>query len=98
MKANLLTTIALLTAFAVPSIADTPNRTTMSFEEFVNASGCVLVDIGGNAQNLQAADGGNCPFAVTQAFVGGYHKTVATTGADGVFGTADDGVAQVSDN
>lgn len=83
-----LATIALLTTFAVPAIAETPNRTTMSFEQFVNASGCVLVDIGGNAQNLQAADGGNCPFAVTQAFVGNY--SVIDAGADGVRGTADD--------
>lgn len=91
MKHLILT--ALLTTIALPAIAETPNRTTMSFEEFVNASGCVIVDKGGYS-NLAANDGGNCPSAVTQAWVGNYSRTSA--GADGVLGTSDD--RQVSDN
>ena len=87
MKHVLLTIIAMLATFTVPALAETPNRTTMSFAEFVEASGCVIVDKGGYS-NLAAADGGNCPFAVTQAFIGNYHRIDA--GADGKLGTADD--------
>jgi len=91
MKKILALTTALL--IAAPAMADTPNRTTMSFEEFVNASGCVIVDKGGY-QNLEAADGGNCPFSVTQAFIGNYGRLDA--GEDGILGTEDD--RNVSDN
>lgn len=84
MKA-ILTVAALI--IAAPALAETPNRTTMSFPEFVEASGCVIVDMGGY-QNLASASGGNCPFAVTQAFVGNYSTIDA--GADGILGTADD--------
>jgi hypothetical protein len=97
MKTIYLYVIALATAFAFPVVAETPNRTTMSFKEFVEASGCVIVDKGGYS-NLAAVDGGNCPFAVTQAFIGNYHKRVATEGDDGVLGTPDDGEIEVSDN
>lgn len=93
MKAIYLTALALAAVFAVPALAEAPNRTTMSFEEFVNASGCVIVDKGGYS-NLEAAEGGNCPFAVTQAWVGNYTRLDA--GPDGITGTADD--RQVSDN
>lgn len=91
MKKLILT--AALSLIGSAALAETPNRTTMSFPEFVEASGCVIVDKGGY-QNLAAADGGNCPFAVTQAWYGNYSK--ATPGADGILGTADDGTA--SDN
>jgi hypothetical protein len=86
MKKILALTAALL--IAAPVLAETPNRTTMSFEEFVNASGCVVVDKGGYA-NLEATDGGNCPASVVTAFNG--VGTVRTAGVDGVLGTADDG-------
>lgn len=84
---------AALALIGTAALAETPNRTTMTFAEFVQASGCVIVDKGGYL-NLASADGGNCPFAVTQAWVGNYSK--ATPGADGILGTADDG--QTSDN
>ena len=70
------------------AFAATPNRTTMSFEEFLNASGCVLVDKGGY-QNIASVDGGNCPASVVSEFNG--VGTVRTPGADGVLGTSDDG-------
>jgi hypothetical protein len=99
MKLFALTSALALVASA--SLAETPNSTTMSFKEFVEASGCVIVDKGGYS-NLAAASGGNCPFAVTQAWVGGYHKRVPATfpGDDGVIGTPDDvqGEVEVSDN
>jgi hypothetical protein len=88
--------LILTTAFALlgtVAVAETPNRTTMSFEEFVEASGCMIVDKGGYS-NLEAAKGGNCPFAVTQAWVGNYSRLDA--GEDGVLGTDDD--VTVSDN
>lgn len=81
------TLIVLASLIAAPAFAETPNRTTMSFPEFVEASGCVIVDMGGY-QNLAAKDGGNCPFAVTQAFIGNYSRIDA--GADGILGTDDD--------
>lgn len=90
------TVFASLTALALigtAALAETPNRTTMSFKEFVEASGCIVVDKGGYS-NLESASGGNCPFAVTQAWVGNYSRIDA--GADGVIGTADD--RSVSDN
>ncbi len=91
MKKILALTAALL--IAAPVLAETPNRVTMSFPEFVEASGCVIVDKGGYS-NLAAADGGNCPASVVIAFNG--VGDVATPGADGILGTADDGRA--SDN
>jgi hypothetical protein len=80
-------TILALALTASATYAEAPNRTTMSFPEFVEASGCVIVDKGGY-QNLASVDGGNCPFAVTQAFIGNY--SVLDAGADGVLGTSDD--------
>jgi len=93
MKTTILTTLAMLATFAVPALAETPNRVTMTFAEFVEASGCVIVDKGGYS-NLAAADGGNCPFEVTAAFNG--VGTIRVAGADGILGTADD--QDVSDN
>lgn len=86
---TILATIAMATA----AYAERPNNVTMSFKEFVEASGCVIVDKGGYS-NLEAVGGGNCPFAVTQAFIGNYHRIDA--GPDGVLGTVDD--REVSDN
>jgi hypothetical protein len=86
MKKTFLLTAALI-GFGLAAAAETPNRVTMSYPEFIEASGCVIVDKGGY-QNLAAKDGGNCPFAVTQAWVGNY--SVTDPGADGVLGTADD--------
>lgn len=93
MKLIHFLTAFLAMAFSTMAYAETPNRTTMTFEEFVNASGCVIVDMGGYS-NLASASGGNCPFAVTQAWIGNYSKPIP--GADGIPGTADDGWA--SDN
>ena len=97
MKANLLTTIALLTVFAVPALADNPNRVTMSWPEFVAASGCVIVDKGGYS-NLAAVDGGNCPASVAIAFNGVGTLQGINTGPDGLLGTADDYSVAISDN
>lgn len=101
MKLIHFLTAFLALVFTTMAYAETPNRTNMSWREYVEASGCVVVDMGGYL-NLAAADGGNCPFSVTQAWVGGWHKRVATTfpGEDGVLGTPDDvpGEIEVSDN
>lgn len=79
MKTTILAMIAAASLFAFPAFADAPNRTTQSFKEFVEASGCVIVDKGGYS-NLAAKDGGNCPFSVTQAFIGNYSITVDPDG------------------
>jgi hypothetical protein len=91
MKKLILTTAALM--LATPVLAETPNRTTMSFEEYLNASGCVLVDMGGY-QNIAATDGGNCSAAVVASFTVPGSRVEA--GADGILGTADD--RTVTDN
>lgn len=91
MKKILALTTALM--IAAPAFAETPNRVTQSFAEFVEASGCVLVDKGGYS-NLASVDGGNCPQSVVIAFTGTGTKIIA--GADGILGTADD--ERVSDN
>ena len=95
MKKIALTIVSAIALAAGAAFADgvKANRTTQSFAEFVDASGCKIVDMGGYS-NLTAKDGGNCPFSVTQAFVGNY--SVITPGADGILGTSDDG--QRSDN
>ena len=87
--------IAALTGclLAAAAQAETPNRATMSFPEFVAASGCVIVEKGGYS-NLAANDGGNCPSSVTVAFRGGSYRP--GPGDDGIFGTPDD--HPVSDN
>jgi hypothetical protein len=90
---KLFTIAAAVAVFAFPAFADVPNRVTMSWPEFVEASGCTFVDKGGYS-NLAAKDGGNCPRAVVTAFWGVGSKTLP--GADGILGTADDIV--VSDN
>ena len=94
MKPTPLITAALTGCLlAAAAQAETPNRATMSFPEFVEASGCVIVDKGGYS-NLADKDGGNCPASVTTAFSGGKHKMIP--GLDGILGTPDD--EQVSDN
>ena len=89
-KLSITTALAFAASTA---LADAPNRTTQGFAEFVEASGCVLVDMGGYS-NLAAANGGNCPASVVTAFNGTGSKIVA--GADGILGTADD--QRVADN
>lgn len=79
MKTKLLALLTAASLLAFPAMADTPNRVTQSFKQFVEASGCVIVDKGGYS-NLAAADGGNCPFSVTQAFVGNYSVLVDPDG------------------
>ena len=88
MKPHLLI-IAALTGclLAAAAQAETPNRATMSWPEFVEASGCVIVDMGGY-NNLAAKDGGNCPYSVSVAFRGGSYRP--GPGEDGIFGTPDD--------
>lgn len=91
MKKILILTTALIGNAAM---AETPNRTTMSFEEFVQASGCYIADNAAGQSNLYAADGGACPTAVLTAFIGKNSKVDA--GVDGISGTADD--RNISDN
>jgi len=94
-------TVSALALIGTAALAETPNRANMTYAEFIDASGCVIVDKGGYS-NLASKDGGNCPFSVTQAWVGGYSKVVqiALAGDDDVFGTPDDETASVtvSDN
>lgn len=67
----------------------------MSWTEFLEASGCVVVDKGGYGNIRLAADPTDpCPASVHFAFWGG--STRLDAGADGVLGTADD--KRVSDN
>lgn len=95
MKAIYLTALALAAVFAVPALAETPNRTKMGWHEFLEASGCVLVDRGGYFNIALAADPTDpCPQSVRAAFWGGY--TRLDVGPDGIEGTADD--KRVSDN
>ena len=68
MKMTLISFAALI-AISTPAMAERPNRVTMSFAEFIAASGCVIVDKGGYS-NLAATDGGNCPASVIAAFTG----------------------------
>lgn len=65
--------VAAVALMGTAALASTPNRTTMTYAEFIEASGCVIVDKGGYS-NLEAAGGGNCPFAVTQEWVGNYSR------------------------
>lgn len=93
MKTLIITTA--LAFAASTAMADTPNRTTMGWHEFLEASGCVVVDMGGYGNIRLASDVTDpCPASVRFAFWGGYSRLDA--GADGVLGTADD--KRVSDN
>lgn len=97
MKSIYLTIIALITAFAFPAMAEAPNRTTMGFREFVEASGCIIVDRGGYSNLALASDPTDpCPFAVVTAFngVGSLRKA----GPDGVLNTPDDVFGPEKDN
>ena len=94
MKKLILTTA--LAFAASTAMADTPNRTTMSLTEFLEASGCVVVDKGGYSNIRLAADPTDpCPASVHFAFWG-ESSTRLDAGADGVLGTDDD--KRVSDN
>lgn len=90
-------TITALILSASTAMADTPNRVTMSFPEFVEASGCVIVDKGGYS-NLAAVDGGNCPASVEIAYFGVGSLQGINPGPDGTLGTADDYSVAISDN
>lgn len=83
-----LTILALTAVFAVPVIADTPNRITQSFPEFLAASGCMIVDKGGYT-NLASVEGGPCPASVLAAFTP-VRSSATNPGSDGIYGTADD--------
>ena len=100
MKLFLTTIFALIGAILMPlaTFADTPNRAAMTFPEFVEASGCVIVDKGGYS-NLAAKDGGACDYGVTLAFISGGADRGWTydAGADGLTGTPDD-IGRTRDN
>lgn len=66
MKLFALTSALALIGTA--ALAETPNRTTMSFEEFVGASGCVIRDNAAGQSNLYSVDGGACPAEVQVAY------------------------------
>lgn len=90
MNAIYTTLLALLAVFALPALADTPNRTTMGWKAYAEASGCVFVDKGGYYNLALASDPTDpCPASVRRAFWGG--SSIATPGPDGVLGTDDDG-------
>jgi type 1 fimbria pilin len=89
MKHILLTTIAMIATFAVPAVAETPNRVTMSFPEFVAASGCEIRPNASGQLNLYATDGGNCPSSVLAGFTPVRSSSVSS-GPDGILGTSDD--------
>lgn len=88
MKTLYLYILALLTAFAFPALADQPNPTS-SWPEFVEASGCVIVDKGGYS-NLASKDGGNCPYSVTLAFSGFSGTGTELIDPDGIAGNGDE--------
>ena len=81
-----LTIIATILSTTAVTAA-TPNNVTMTFKEFVEASGCVIVDKGGY-NNLEAVSGGNCPAKVIKAWAAVGSKRLP--GPDGVLDTADD--------
>lgn len=87
MKLFALTSALALIGSA--ALAETPNSVTMSWGEFVEASGCVIVDKGGYSNLALAADQTDpCPAEVRTAFFG--IGSAINAGADGVLGTADD--------
>lgn len=98
MKTIYLTTIAMLTAFAFPALAEKPNRVTMSWPEFVAASGCEIRPNSAGQLNLYAKSGGNCPASVVTAFWGTGTLQGTNPGPDGTLGTPDDYSVALSDN
>ncbi|MFO1203004.1 MAG: hypothetical protein U1E58_10260 [Tabrizicola sp.] len=94
-----LTILALAAVFAVPALADAPNRTTMGWKEYAEASGCIFVKASdGTTTNLALASDPSdpCPAKVFRAFWGSSSKRGA--GPDGVLGTSDDTFGPASDN
>lgn len=95
MKA-VVVTLAVLAA--APALAETPNRVTQPWPDFVEASGCVIKPNAKGQLNLYAADGGNCPASVVTAFNGVGSRQGIHPGPDGIVGTADDYSVSISDN
>lgn len=88
-----LTALAMLTALALPAVAE-PNRTTMGWKQFAEASGCIFVDKGGYSNLALASDPSDpCPPKVINAFWGVGSKLVDP---DGIPGNGDEYTA--SDN
>jgi hypothetical protein len=85
---TLIMTAALLLGTA--AAAETPNRTGMGWKEYVEASGCVFVDMGGYSTLALASDPSDpCPAKVINSFWG--VGSLMSDGPDGLPGTADDG-------
>ena len=94
MKTVYLTALALAAVFAVPALAETPNRTTMGWKEYAEASGCIFVDKGGYSNLALASDSSDpCPAKVINSFWGVGSRLVDP---DGVPGNGDE--YTVSDN
>jgi hypothetical protein len=94
MKAIYLTALALFAVFAVPALADQPNRTKMGWKEYAEASGCIFVDKGGYSNLALASDPSDpCPAGVIKSFWGVGSRLVDP---DGTPGTGDE--FSVSDN
>lgn len=66
----ILTIASALALLGTASLAETPNSVTMTFEEFVVASGCVIRDNAAGQSNLYSVDGGACPAEVQVAYTG----------------------------
>jgi hypothetical protein len=96
MKTVYLTALALCAVFAVPALAETPNRTTMGWKEYAEASGCIFVKASdGTTTNLALASDPSdpCPAKVINGFWGVGSRLVDP---DGVPGNGDE--YTVSDN
>lgn len=91
---------ALLAAALIgtAAVAETPNRVTQTFEEFVKASGCEIRPNASGQMNIYAATGGNCPVDVATAYHGVGFIGGINPGPDGTLGTADDYSVAISDN
>lgn len=68
MKTSLIALLTAASLIAFPAFADTPNRTTMTFKQFVEAYGCVIKDNAAGQSNIYSVNGGNCPIDVAAAF------------------------------
>lgn len=77
MKKTVFLTAALMLGTA--ALADTPNRVTMSFPEFVQAHGCVIGTNDAGQSNIYAASGGNCPVNVAALYAAAGSGTLVDT-------------------
>jgi len=63
---TILATITLTTT----AYAEIPNSATMSWKEFVEASGCIVKDNAAGQSNLYSIDGGACDPDIQVSFTG----------------------------